>query len=895
MKTLHFQINYRTNSDEQLQICYSLDGNNIEKSILHTDNGYCWKTDIKTHDNTQHIRYAYQVINEHGTAKRIECNCWRFFHFNHRSEILFCDSWADHTIDPIYLRAAFSKCLMKPRGGEQLHLQELTTPCLLILHALPPTNGMKWAVVGNTRDWGKWNIQHARMLQRSNTYEWTLPLTRADFEEGVEYKYILVDPLNPQRTIWENGNNRCIHADNLPVTASAIRQDEMPDIDMPRWKGAGCVIPVFSLRSKGSFGIGDFGDLRLFIQWAARTALKAVQLLPINDTTHSGTWRDSYPYNGISVFALHPMYLDPREWKNSTAYKTYAPKAQVLNDLPVVDYDATYKLKTAFTKALYKEIGANITKSRYFKQFAGENNYWLEPYAQFCAYRDHFKTSNFRIWPKKAGTKEIAAPNLNSQIVYHKFVQYLLHRQMSETHVEAQNLGVLLKGDIPIGICPDSVPAWVDGHLFHFNGQAGAPPDDFAKQGQNWGFPTYNWTEMAKNDYAWWRNRLNHLKKYFDAYRIDHVLGFFRIWEIPSEHVYGILGHFRPALPFSIAEIHGFGFNENVEKYSVPFFDENYIDSMAEKAEKGFKTSYFEPLTDGLTLKPKYRSQRYIEQQVKDEATRTLLMNLATEVLFIADPEQKGLYHPRISAQHTHVFDTLSEKDKQAFNNLHDVFFYQRHNQFWADEAMKKIPAITQSQDRNHPQMKLFPLDDDGMLPCAEDLGMVPQSVKGVLERLQILSLEIQRMPKTYGLAFDNLEHNPYLSVATIATHDMPPFRLWWKEEPKKRQMFWHEVLQHDGEASEEANPEICEDIVARHIHCPSMLCMLALQDYLGISPELRNPHPETEQINVPANPNQYWQYRMHLTIEDLIQATSFNEKLISLIQRESPIQPAQI
>lgn len=895
MKTLHFEINYRTNWGERLELCYSLDGKSIEKSILHTDNGICWKTEIKTPDNAQHIRYAYQVINDNGTAKRIENNCWRLFHFNHRSEILFCDSWAEHTIDPIYLRAAFSKCLMTPREGEQLHLQQLTTPYLLILHALPPTNGMKWAVVGNTRDWGEWNTQRARMLQRSNTYEWTLPLTRADFEQGVEYKYVLIDPLNPNDTVWEGGENRCIHAENLPATTSAVRQDEMPEMGMPKWKGAGCVIPVFSLRSKGSFGIGDFGDLKLFIQWAARTALKAVQLLPINDTTHSGTWRDSYPYNGISVFALHPIYLNPREWKHSAAYKTYAPEATKLNELPELDYEATYKLKSAFTQALYKEIGTSITKSKDFRLFVNDNKHWLEPYARFCTYRDHFKTSNFRIWPKKAGTQDIASPNLNDKVVYHEFVQYLLHRQMSETHAEAQELGVLLKGDIPIGICPDSVPAWVDGHLFHFNGQAGAPPDDFAVQGQNWGFPTYNWTEMAKDNYAWWRKRLDHMKKYFDAYRIDHVLGFFRIWEIPTEHVFGTMGRFRPSLPYSEEEIRDFGFDEKAEKYSIPYFDEDYIDSLSNHAEKGFKNTYFEKNDDGLTLKPEYRSQRAIEGQIKNEDTRKLLTNLAAEVLFIADSTQKNHYHPRIMAQLTHVFTTLNEHDKQAFNRLHDVFFYERHNQYWADEAMKKIPIITQSRDSAHPQMKLFPLDDEGMLPCAEDLGMVPQSVKGVLERLQILSLEIQRMPKTYGHTFDDLEHNPYLSVATIATHDMPPFRLWWKEEPEKRKAFWHEVLQHDGEAPEEASAEICEDIVARHIHCPSMLCMLALQDYLAMSPSLRSKQPEKEQINVPANPNQYWQYRMHLTIEELIQATSFNEKLISLIQRESPNQPTQV
>lgn len=172
-----------------------------------------------------------------------------------------------------------------------------------------------------------------------------------------------------------------------------------------------------------------------------------------------------------------------------------------------------------------------------------------------------------------------------------------------------------------------------------------------------------------------------------------------------------------------------------------------------------------------------------------------------------------------------------------------------------------------------------------GMLPCAEDLGMVPASVKGVLEKLNILSLEIQRMPKTWGTRFADLKQNPYLSVATIATHDMPPLRLWWRESREQTQAFWSEALHHLGEAPVEATPEVCEEVVAAHLSCPSMLCLLAFQDYVAISPSLCSNSPEREQINVPANPNQYWRYRMHISIERLIQSTDFNEKLRGLIK----------
>ena len=172
------------------------------------------------------------------------------------------------------------------------------------------------------------------------------------------------------------------------------------------------------------------------------------------------------------------------------------------------------------------------------------------------------------------------------------------------------------------------------------------------------------------------------------------------------------------------------------------------------------------------------------------------------------------------------------------------------------------------------------------MLACAEDLGMVPASVPEVLAKLRILSLEIQRMPKAYGVRFGRLEDNPYLSVATIATHDMPPLRLWWDESREQTQAFWTEALGHDGEAPAEALPEVCEEVVARHLASPSMLCLIALQDYFGIDAALRRPDYTNEQINVPANPNQYWRYRMHITLDTLIRATHFNEKLRALVKR---------
>lgn len=886
MKTIHFEIDYHTQWGEHLVVIYSVDGARAVKLPLETNDGMSWTASAKIPASARHIRHAYTVTDDNGRVLRTEFNRWRIFHFNHRSEVYFSDAWADDTLPGFYHRVAFSQCLMLPPEVEQPRIEQASASSLLLLHAAPPPAGQVWAVVGGSKAWGEWNAAKARPMQRTGTYEWCLPLTRSDFEQGEHYKYVLIDTMNPDHVLWEDGDDRNLRVGWVPGNACLVRQDERPHLSLPAWKGTGCVIPVFSLRSEGSFGVGDFGDLKKFVRWAADTGLKAVQLLPINDTTRSGSWHDSYPYNGISVFALHPIYLDPREWKQAKAFDRYAEEGRRLNALPELDYEGAFRLKQDFLHDLYAEIGAETKRSSAYKLFVNDNDYWLAPYTLFCALRDHFHTANFRHWPVGKEATEKDVPGLEEARSFHRFVQFLLHRQMERTHTEARRLGVLLKGDIPIGVSPDSVPAWTDGHLFHFDGSAGAPPDAFAVNGQNWGFPTYNWDEMAKDGYLWWRRRLGHMEKYFDAYRIDHVLGFFRIWEIPTTQIYGVLGHFRPALPLSAEEIRQYGFTGDAARLSQPQVAAPRMEKYIEKFGLPQLMRYFVKEGDTYLLKPAYVSQRAILEQVPEGKFRDFLVQTVAEVLFVNDPDEPQRFHPRVGAQTTALFRELPREQRDAFNRLHDDFFYNRHNQFWADEAMKKIPIVTSSSDNLHPTFSLYPLQGEGMLACAEDLGMVPASVKGVLNRLDILSLEIQRMPKEYGVRFADLSHNPYLSVATIATHDMPPFRLWWQQDREQTQAFWREALGHSGEAPQDATPEVCEEVVSRHIQSPSMLCLLALQDLLAISPTLRSPYPEKEQINDPANPNQNWCYRMHLTIEALIQASAFNEKLRDIIKR---------
>ncbi len=893
MKFLTFHIEYYIAGSEQVELSYSVDGGETLCARLNRGAGNDWTATVSVPNESRHLRHAYHIVaQEDGRTLRTERNAWRQCHLEGCEEWIFADSWADNCLSPIYRTKAFSECLFAPREGECKHADQFAGSCRLVLHALPPCPGKRWAVVGSSEGLGEWDVRRALPLQRTNTYEWTAVLCCGDFERGAEYKYLLLDEANEGNVVWEEGENRRLPATAAGANATMVRQDETPHMSVSLWRGAGCVVPVFSLRSEGSFGVGDFGDLVSIVRWAAECGMKAVQLLPVNDTTRTGSWRDSYPYNGISVFALHPIYINAREWRNSAAFAQCEARGRELNLLADMDYEGAFALKMEFLRLLFAEIGKSVTATKNFREFEAANNDWLAPYAAFCTLRDLYGTANFRQWPEKVrqwngeGVLKAIPPKAKGNVRFWKFVQYLLHTQMLRVHEKAARRGVLIKGDIPIGISRDSVPAWADGRLFHFDGQAGAPPDAFAVHGQNWGFPTYNWEEMAKDNYLWWRRRLQHMGLYFDAYRIDHVLGFFRIWEVPTNQTYGILGHFRPALPLSRTEIAEWGFRGDAERLSQPVVDAEWMaELIKETGHPDFALLFFDQETDGTyTLRREYQSQRHIEQTVGDAKLRNTLMDVACEVLFVRDASNHELFHPRVMPQNTRRFKQLAPSDQEAFNRLHDDFFYVRHNQFWAIEAMKKMPVVTGCADPEDASVQLCPLDDAAMLPCAEDLGMVPTSVKGVLERLQILSLEIQRMPKAYGVRFGRLEDNPYLSVSTIATHDMAPLRLWWTESREQTQAFWHEALGHEGDAPAEATPQVCEEVVRRHLESPSMLCLLALQDWFAIALETSARNPAEEQINVPANPDQYWRYRMHLTLEQLMSCTALNEKVRGLI-----------
>lgn len=554
-----------------------------------------------------------------------------------------------------------------------------------------------------------------------------------------------------------------------------------------------------------------------------------------------------------------------------------------LNALPQVDYEEVNRLKQAYLKAVFQQEKDLILSSEGLRSFFHDNEEWLMPYVAFCYLRDRFGTPDFHQWGEYSVYDEEKVQALCAsdseaypEIAFHYFVQYELHIQLLDACNYGRSRGVIVKGDIPIGISRTSVEAWVEPYYFNMNGQAGAPPDAFSTKGQNWGMPTYNWNVMEKDNYQWWRRRFCKMAEYFTAYRIDHILGFFRIWEIPVHSVHGLLGQFVPSLPMSKEEIQSFGLRFQPEFMTKPFINDYILNTMfGERSEEVRQTFVQHVHHDIYEMRPEFDTQRKVEAYFAgktDEADLDLkegLYSLISDVLFVVDRDNPEMYHPRIAVQNDFVYRQLTGQEQEAFNRLYNHYYYQRHNDFWYREAMKKLPVLTQSTS---------------MLVCGEDLGMVPDCVPWVMDQLQILSLEIQRMPKNPEHEFGHVSEYPFRSVCTIGTHDMSTFRGWWEEDRSVTESFYYRELGHWGDLPEHAPGWLCEEVVRRHLYSPSMLCILTWQDWTAMDESLRNPDIEIERINVPANPKHYWRWRMHITLEELMKQDAFNEKIRNMI-----------
>ena len=652
---INFHLEYQTTFGEELVVNILTDGK-AEEHKMGTLDGIHWSAEIsKTVRTAGCMDYYYSVVRgdkQERTEWLVEPHRLEFAAEKGVRYTVY-DHWLDIPEDAFLYSTAFTECV----AARKLNMSPQTSYAKTVrlkVRAPQLRNNERLAIIGAGDALGNWEALRAINMAEHANNEWVVSLDASTLPQTFEFKFVALDEEVDVTPLWENGENRMVTLPQLEQGEVVVYELSQAFFPIYPWKAAGTVIPVFSLRSEGSFGVGDFGDLKLMIDWCAKTKQRVLQVLPINDTNITHTWQDSYPYNSISIYALHPQYTDLRQLpkiKDEAQRAKFEQLQKELNALTQIDYERVNEAKMDYLRTIYAQEGAKTMKTAAFKTFFEQNKEWLVPYAAYCHYRDLYGTAEFEKWPDHHTLPEDereammkTTTKIYKEVAFWYFVQFHLDAQMRAAHAYARANRVILKGDIPIGISRDGVEAWVEPKYFNLNGQAGAPPDAFSADGQNWGFPTYNWDEMLKDDCSWWVRRFRKMAQYFDAYRIDHVLGFFRIWEIPVPEKSGLMGQFAPALGLS---------REEIEAYGVPF----------------------------------------------------------REGLFLVDHKRDDRWHPRIAVQYQEAYNQLNDGEKYCFNRLYNDYFYHRNNQFWYTEAMKKLPKLTQAT------RMLVCAEDLGMVP----------------------------------------------------------------------------------------------------------------------------------------------------------------------------------
>ncbi len=664
-------------------------------------------------------------------------------------------------------------------------------------------------LLGSIKELGEWRREDALLLSCDESNSWTIKLNLKqelfNQSEKIKYKFAIAS-CDTDELIWEEGEDRTLEFLESPteekdyaITGLSFR---LAQDSLPLEKFSGWAVPLFALRSKNDCGIGDFASLKDAVLWTKRANLKVLQLLPINDTTFYQDWRDSYPYNPISVNALNPVYLDLSalpEIESNEFVQFFSSEVKDLREAKQIDYPRVYKLKEDFLNQHIIEQGAKFNLDE-IRCFYLEEKTWLKPYVCYAYLRDkEHKGQELEEWVSYDEAisrygEAIEKFNCQSPFFVYIYTQFLLYRQLEAVVSLTKELNILIKGDIPIGVSPNSVEVWKEPNLFNQEQSAGAPPDYFSEEGQNWSFPTYNWTQMSLDGYAWWQKRVKEMSRFFSAYRIDHILGFFRIWESPREDNSALNGHFSPALPYPLSY-----WQEKLPNHSIDWLK---------------------------------------------------------RIALCQDPYDQSRYHPKISFDKSSEFDTWSEDDRKTWQDITQDYFYTKHNDLWRETACQRLSVV---------------LDSNNMLACAEDLGMIPDSVPTVLDKFELLSLDLERMPKTLSQSqWMSLDQIRYLSVATTSTHDTSNLRLWWRQlSLEDRKMYLSEHLGHSSLEMLDNSQEVYHQIIEKHLNSSAMLVILPFSDWLALDNDLCTLEPEEELINRPEVKNHHWAYRINFDIDE--------------------------
>lgn len=841
-------------------------------ALNYVDNAK-WSTNIEL--KSSKFEYLYFIKDERDNSITEE---WasRKLNFTTKNDIVLNDSWKYPFLPEFNLNTEFFEHISakfpisKPKNSiKNTHQFNIS---FRSLH-----ENEEVYLLGNCSALGNWEENNAVPMHWDGKGNWSTSVNLSRVKHPIAYKYLIINSATKNVEYYEEGGNRM--TPNFQKNVLIIQHDTaFRQPAEKRWRGSGIAVPVFSLRSENGLGVGEFLDLIEFGKWAKDAGFSMIQILPIHDTTAKFDWTDSYPYAAISVYALHPMYLNLNNLKfklTSDEKEKITEKSNSLNALDNIDYEEVNVFKREFLQNYFKSNFKKIKKDEDFNAFLKENKDWVKPYAAFSVLRDKNNTADFTKWKSHSKSSKATLSRLFKEtskdfedVMFYVFVQWQLHEQLSKTVDELHKLNLTLKGDLPIGIYRHSVDAWWNPELFHMDQQAGAPPDDFAILGQNWEFPTYNWAKMKEDNFAWWKSRFQFMSRYFDAFRIDHILGFFRIWQIPLTATQGILGRFEPALPVTLDELQNRGINLPLERLIEPYLHYDLIKMYFGDEVVQIIETYFEFKNDfgELKFKPAFDSQRKLKDTLGAEHPHLeRLLELAANVLFVKEDGEELKLHPRYGLYATNNYKWLSEDLQDKLYGVYLDYFYNRQEEFWKKEGLEKLPALKQATN---------------MLTCGEDLGMVPKVVPQVMKELAILSLQVQRMPSDERIKFSHPHNAPYLSVVSPSSHDTSTLRQWWKEDAENRQFFYNHIMGIPGGAPHELSTDLLSIIINQHLYSPAMLSVIPLQEFLGMDENLRNPDEDIERINIPAIFPHYWRYRMHLNISDLIENEDFTNRL---------------
>ncbi len=648
-------------------------------------------------------------------------------------------------------------------------------------------------------------------------------------------------------------------------------------------KKTGTAVPVSALRAKNSLMCGEFLDLIPFADFCKKSGLSIIQILPVNDT---GT--ESSPYSALSAFALHPIYISVCALPEFVSESGAAVKISALQKKHVSDKRFSYaevrKEKLSLLHSIFNSKKESIITSAELQNWIDKND-WIKVYTVFSYYKTKNNEASWKEWKSftNPGIEQInavwAKPELKEELLFFAWVQMRLDNQFTKASSYCKSLGIALKGDIPIMMNEDSSDAWAYPQFFIQSLRAGSPPDGPNPVGQSWGFPIYNWDALAKDDYSWWKNRLMVSSRYYSMFRIDHVLGFFRIWAAGEYDCTSAAGFPIPNAGISVTELYDAGFSDDQIRWlSLPHVPTRSIEDVNNNDYLG---------THGLLAK--------------------IMDRIGNEELWLFKPSVRGDRDIWSSSLPHPVKERLAQHWRdRCLISLDDISFcpswiYQDSTAWKSlDYTMKeKLALIFENKKKEmevlwekQARTLLSALKDTGnMTACAEDLGALPDSVPRVLQDLGIYGLRVIRWYRLWneqGQPFIPFNLYPELSVASTSVHDSSTLRIWWLTENDARD-FYTAFPPPPSITPGVYNPETARYLLEEAAKAASALCIHPVQDFLALYSAYYADDPQSERVNIPGSVSGFnWTYRLPCYIEELIQNVQLQKSICSISEKHA-------